>query len=51
VRRLGGFLFLAFVVWLILTQPIAAANVVNQIGNFLKAAAHNITVFITQLVS
>jgi len=51
VRRLVGFLFLAFVVWLILTQPITAANAVNQIGYFLRAAAHNVTVFITELTT
>src|SRR5690349_10752289 len=43
-RRLVGFLFVAFVAWLILTQPITAANAVNPIASFLRAAAHNVTV-------
>ena len=47
-RRLVGF---AFVVWLILTQPITAANAVNQIASFLRAAAHNVTVFTTEVVN
>ena len=51
MRRLVGFLFVAFVVWLILTQPITAANAVNEIGALLRAAAHNVTVFITQVVT
>jgi len=51
VRRLIGFLFAAFVVWLILTQPITAANAVSEIIAFLRAAAHNFTVFITELTN
>jgi hypothetical protein len=51
VRRLGGFLFVAFVVWLILTQPITAANAVSEIGALLSAAAHNVTVFVTEVVN
>ena len=51
MRRLVGFLFYAFVVWLILTQPITAANAFTAIIAFLRAAAHNVTVFVTQLVN
>ena len=51
MRRLFGFLFAAFVVWLILTQPITAANAVSDIIAFLRAAAHNFTVFITELTN
>jgi hypothetical protein len=51
VKRLVGFLFVAFVVWLILTQPITAANAVSGIVAFLRAAAHNVTVFITHVAT
>ena len=51
MRRLVGFLFVAFVVWLILTQPVTAANAVSGIAAFLRAAAHNVSVFITQVVT
>jgi len=51
VRRLVGFLFVAFVVWLILTQPITAANAVSEIAALLRAAAHSVTVFITQVAT
>ena len=51
VRRLVGFLFVAFVVWLILTQPITAANAVSEIAALLRAAAHNVTVFITEVAN
>ena len=51
VRRLVGFLFVAFVVWLILTQPVTAANAVSGIASYLSAAAHNVSVFVTELVN
>ena len=51
MRRLVGFLFVAFVVWLILTQPITAANAVSGIAALLRAAAHSVTVFITQVAT
>ena len=50
MKRLVGFLFLALAVWLILTQPTEAAYIVNEIGAFLKTAAHNVTSFFTQVV-
>jgi hypothetical protein len=51
VRRLVGFLFVAFVVWLILTQPVTAANAVSGIASYLRAAAHNVSVFVTEVVN
>ena len=51
VRRLVRFLFVAFVVWLILTQPVTAANAVSGIAAFLRAAAHNVTVFVTEVAN
>ena len=37
-------------VWLILTQPTTAANILNEIAAILKTAATNITSFFTQLL-
>ena len=51
MRRLVGFLFVAFIVWLILTQPITAANAVSEIAALLRAAAHSVTVFVTEVVN
>jgi hypothetical protein len=51
MKRIVGFLTLALVVWLILTQPTTAANIVNEIGAILKTAAHNVTSFFTQVLN
>ena len=48
--RIVGFLFLALIIWLILTQPEVAAGIVNGIGNVLKTAATNVTRFFTSLI-
>ena len=50
-RRIVGFLFVALIVWLILTQPTTAANILNNIAAILKTAATNITSFFTQLLA
>ena len=49
--RIVGFLLVALIVWLILTQPNTAANIVNDIFAILKTAATNVTSFFTQLLS
>ena len=49
--RIVGFLFLALIVWLILTQPTTAANIVNDIGAILKTAATNVTHFFTEVLN
>jgi hypothetical protein len=51
VSRIVGFLFLALIVWMIVTQPTTAANIVNDIGAILKAAATNITHFFAQVLN
>jgi hypothetical protein len=51
VARIFGFLFLALVVWLILTQPVTAAHIVNNIFAILKTAATNVTTFFTHVFS
>jgi hypothetical protein len=50
VSRIVGFLFVALIVWLILTQPTTAAHIVNNIFAILKIAATNITHFFTQVL-
>ena len=50
VGRMIWFLFLALVVWLILTQPTTAANIVNDIAAILKTAATNITYFFAKVL-
>ena len=49
--RIVGFLLVVLIVWLILTQPTTAANIVNQIFAILKTAATNVTSFFTQLLN
>ncbi|MDT7551468.1 MAG: hypothetical protein QOI16_4 [Pseudonocardiales bacterium] len=50
VRRIVGFLFLALIVWLILTQPDAASGILRSIAVILRNAATNITHFFTTLL-
>ncbi len=45
-----GFLFLALLVWLVLTQPDTAAAILRNIAAILKTAATNVTSFFTQLL-
>ncbi len=51
MRRIVGFLFLALIAWLILTQPTTAANILNDILAILKTAATNVTSFFTQVLN
>jgi hypothetical protein len=48
-RRILGFLFLALIVWLILTQPDVAAAILRSIAAVLKTAATNIVHFFVAL--
>jgi hypothetical protein len=48
-RRIVGFLFLALIIWLILTQPQVAASIVESIAAVLKTAATNVVEFFTAL--
>ncbi len=50
LRRIVGFLFLALIVWLVLTQPDTAANILRSIAAILETAATNITHFFARLV-
>jgi hypothetical protein len=49
LRRIIGFLFLALIVWLVLTQPDTAAAILRNIFAVLETAARNITRFFTSL--
>jgi hypothetical protein len=49
LRRIVGFLFLALIVWLVLTSPDTAAGIFRNIFAVLETAATNITRFFTQL--
>ena len=49
-RRIVGFLVLALVIFFIITQPKAAADVVQSIGATLKDAAESITTFFRELL-
>ena len=49
LRRIVGFLFLALIVWLVLTQPDTAASILRNIFAVLETAAQNITRFFTSL--
>ena len=51
MSRIVGFLFLALIVWMIVTQPTTAANIVNDIGAILKTAATNITHFFARVLN
>lgn len=50
VRRIVGFLFLALIVWLIITQPAVAAGILKSIAAILKTAATNIVHFFDELL-
>jgi hypothetical protein len=49
LKQLLAWLALAFVVWFILVEPVAAAHVVHNIGAFLSSAAHSISTFATSV--
>jgi hypothetical protein len=49
-RRIVGFLFLALIVWLILTQPDVASGILRSIALILRTAATNITHFFSSLL-
>jgi thiol:disulfide interchange protein len=49
LRRIIGFLFLALIIWLIITQPLVASDILKSIAAILKTAATNITLFFSSL--
>ena len=51
MSRIVGFLFVALLVWMIVTQPNTAANIVNDIGAILKVAATNVIHFFARVVN
>jgi hypothetical protein len=49
MNRVVGFIFLALVVFYIITQPKDAAHLVQNIGGTLRDAAESVTVFFSEL--
>jgi hypothetical protein len=49
LRTVLGWLAVAFILWWIIVEPEAAAQVVRDIGAFLSNAAHGIATFFSQL--
>jgi hypothetical protein len=49
LKTILGWLAVAFIVWWILVEPAAAAQVVHNIGAFLSSAAHGISTFLTSI--
>ena len=49
LKQLGTYAAFAFVIWLIIVEPVTAAKVVHGIGNLLSEFAHGVTAFITAL--
>ena len=49
LKSILGWIVVAFIVWFILVEPAAAAQVVHNIGAFLSAAAHSISTFVTSI--
>jgi hypothetical protein len=51
LRRIVGFLLVVFLIFFILTQPVAAANLVSSILATLRGWATNFGTFISTSVS
>ena len=49
VKKLAGFIVLAFAIFYVITQPVASANVVNGAGGVVAAAANSMSTFVTSL--
>ena len=49
VKKIIGFLVIAFLLFIVITQPQATANVVTNILAFLRDAAEGIATFIGSL--
>jgi hypothetical protein len=49
LKTVLGWLAVAFVIWWIIVEPAAAAQVVHNIGAFLSTAAHGISTFFTSI--
>jgi hypothetical protein len=51
LKQVAGWLFLAFVLWFIITAPVSAAHVVHSIVASLSTAAHRLSVFLTSVTA
>jgi hypothetical protein len=50
VKKIVGLLVIALLIFFVVTQPVAAADSLQNIGNILRNAAQSVTQFFTQLV-
>ena len=50
VKKIVGLLVIALLIFFVVTQPVAAADSLQNIGNILRNAATSVTQFFTQLV-
>jgi hypothetical protein len=48
-RTILGWVVLIFIIWWVITEPVAAAHVVHNIGAFLTKAASGIATFFASL--
>ena len=49
LKTVLGWLAVAFILWWIIVEPQAAAQVVHDIGSFLSTAAHGLATFFSSL--
>ena len=49
LKTILGWLTVAFLLFFVIKNPTGAAHIVNDIGNFLTAAAHGLADFFTSL--
>ena len=49
LKTILGWLAVAFLLFFVIKDPTGAAHLVNDIGNFLTAAAHGLADFFTSL--
>ena len=49
VKKLAGFLVLAFVIFYVITQPVQSATVVKNAGGVIATAADSMSTFVTSL--
>jgi hypothetical protein len=49
LKQVLGWAAIAFILFYLIKQPVGAAHVVHNIGNFLSSVAHGISNFLTSL--
>lgn len=49
VKKIAGFLVLAFAIFYVITQPVASASVVKSAGGVVASAANSMSMFVSSL--